>query len=81
MKHHLKFAASGVFGTMLLAAVQISPAAADSCELGRPIKLADGNWEGIQVLNSIASKILKAGYSCDTELVKSRHGSVVCSPR
>lgn len=40
-----------------------------ACELGRTVKLADGNWEGIQVLNSISAMILKSGYDCDTEMV------------
>lgn len=46
-----------------------TPGAASGCELGRPIKLADGNWEAVQVFNSIASQILDKGYGCKTELV------------
>ena len=42
---------------------------ASECELGRTVKLADGNWEAIQVFNSIAAQILEKGYGCKTEMV------------
>lgn len=42
---------------------------ASACELGRNVKLADGNWDAIQVFNSIAARILKDGYDCEAELV------------
>ncbi len=44
------------------------PALAD-CELGRAVKFADGNWDSIQVLNSISAFILKEGYGCESEMV------------
>jgi ABC-type proline/glycine betaine transport system substrate-binding protein len=62
LKHN---AAALAFGAALALA---SPALAD-CELGRAVRLADGSWDSIQVLNSVAAKILKEGYGCDTELV------------
>jgi ABC-type proline/glycine betaine transport system substrate-binding protein len=42
---------------------------ASACELGRTVKLADGNWDAIQVFNSIAAQILDKGYGCRTEMV------------
>ena len=63
----LKSALSGAALAIALAGTS-APALAD-CELGRAIKLADGNWEGIQVLNSISAMILKHGYGCETEMV------------
>lgn len=65
MKPHGRLAALA-FGTALT--VFAGPALAE-CELGRTIKLADGSWDSIQVLNSVAAVILKEGYGCETELV------------
>jgi hypothetical protein len=42
---------------------------ASACELDRPVRLADGNWDAIQVFNSIAAVILEEGYGCETEMV------------
>lgn len=56
--------------TVALALVSgLGVGAASACELDRPVKLADGNWDAIQVFNSIAQVILKEGYGCETELV------------
>jgi ABC-type proline/glycine betaine transport system substrate-binding protein len=44
-------------------------ATAQTCELNRSVKLADGNWDAIQVFNSIAATILDKGYGCKTEFV------------
>lgn len=59
---------------LTLAAIALSigmaaPGLASACELGRAVKLADSNWDAVQVLNSIAAKMLKSGYDCDTEMV------------
>ena len=58
--------AAFTFGTALTALA--GPALAE-CELGRAVKLADGNWDAIQVLNSISAIILKVGYDCESEMV------------
>ncbi|QIE46692.1 ABC transporter substrate-binding protein [Pseudohalocynthiibacter aestuariivivens] len=52
-----------------LAAGLAMPMAASACELDRPVKLADGNWDAVQVLNSIAGKIIETGYDCQVEMV------------
>lgn len=43
--------------------------AAQACELDRPVHLADGNWDAIQVFNSIAEVIITEGYGCEVEMV------------
>ncbi|MEQ9257795.1 MAG: glycine betaine ABC transporter substrate-binding protein [Roseovarius sp.] len=43
--------------------------AAQACELDRSVKLADGNWDAVQVFNSIAAMILEKGYDCEAEMV------------
>ena len=40
-----------------------------ACELQRPIKLADSNWDTIQLFNSVSKIILEKGYGCHVELV------------
>lgn len=47
---------------------------ASACELDREVKLADGNWDAVQVINSIAEKIIEAGYDCEVGL---RSGAMV----
>lgn len=59
----LAAAALGLAATLPLAGT------ASACELDRPVRLADSNWDAIQVLNSIAAAILEKGYGCQTEMV------------
>jgi len=47
----------------------LAATSASACELDRPIKMADSNWDALQVLNSIAATILRTGYDCEVEMV------------
>jgi glycine betaine/proline transport system substrate-binding protein len=55
--------------TAIALALTLGAGAAQACELDRPVRMADGNWDAIQVFNSIAARILETGYECETEMV------------
>ncbi|UYO93702.1 glycine betaine ABC transporter substrate-binding protein [Pollutimonas sp. M17] len=40
-----------------------------SCNQGRPVKLADLNWESATFTTHVVAKLLSAGYGCQTEVV------------
>lgn len=64
MKNMTKLTLSAACTAAAMAATSVA-----ACELDRPVKFADSNWDALQVLNSIAATIVREGYGCDVEMV------------